>query len=241
MSMGEMIDGPTINIETHAGSSQHLACELIRRAIEQHLDEHREDLLPWIFSHPAFGDLLKTEPSFVADLGHRVGPPQLLHLMASHVRYPEAVLTLAKHLYLDRSVPAEELAAFLKQHADNTWMWKTLIHLAPSSAKKLQVLQECLPEDLREYWRDFHSQQQAEENAATETNPHACQDLFASQEPAVLRGLARNPHTPPAILKELTKVKDIKWSREIRILAREALLKSSKAPPCDGGSNESCL
>src|SRR5258708_2907512 len=113
---------PTTDLEVPGWSKdgEELAVQLIKLAIERHLQENRVDPLIYHLTHNAFTEQARN--SLIADLGHRPGPPQLLEMLAERFQYPEAILTLAKRHYTDPELSAAEFQAFLKKHSDNFWM-----------------------------------------------------------------------------------------------------------------------
>ena len=148
MSVSDPVDEPPIEIAATGRLQDGLAAALIESAIRRHLRERRNDRLTWLFLHPALSEpmrqsLLDANPGLLAELGHRVGPPWLLDVLAEKYQYPEAILTLAKRLYMDSGPSAADLEAFLQRHSDDTWMLKSLVQLVPSSEEKREGL-SCL-------------------------------------------------------------------------------------------------
>ncbi len=236
MSVGDIAEYATIDIEATGKGQEGLAAELIRRAIELHVGESRGDRLSWFLSHPALTEsimtnILDSNPSLLTELGHLSGSRELLHLLAQTYQYPEAILTIAKQLYTDSSASVLEFQSFLEKHPDDAWMLKSLAHLWPSSQEKDDALVACLGRhrDLYDYFIEVRRSQQRQLRAAHETNAEAIQELFATRDPAVLRKLALNPHTPELLLRELVEIKEMKRAKEIRELARCALRRRSKA------------
>lgn len=236
MSVGEILDQPTIDIEAVGTFDEGLAVDLIQRAVEHHLGESSGDRWLWFLSHPALlseprlmervlARLLDANPSLLPELGHLREPPQLVNFLADKYRYPEAVLTVAKRLYLDCGAATAEFEGFLEQHANNEWMLKSLVHLSASHEDKEQALSRVLTghSDLYNYYIEVRRSLQRQARAATETDAERIQELFETRDPAVLRGLATNPHASEVLLEKLTQIKGIKGSREIRQRARDAL------------------
>src|SRR5207249_1425031 len=120
--------------------------------------------------------------------------------------------------------------AFLQRHPDNTWMLKSLIPLFPSSEEKENGLVIALGRypDLSRDSIEVRRSRQRQARAATERDAEVLQELFATRDPAVLRSLARNPHTPEPLLQGLAALKELKGAREIRGLAKEALRRRSR-------------
>jgi F0F1-type ATP synthase delta subunit len=242
MSPGDTLDQATMDIVADGTSKEGLAAELIERAIERHLRERSGDRGLWFLSHPALlshprltesvlARLLDASASLLSDLGHRSEPRQLIELLADEHKYPEAVLTIAKYLYTESGASIDEFQRFLEQHADNAWMLKSLVHLSVSRGEKDEALSKVLKRhsDLYSYYIEVRRSQQRQARAATETSAEGIQELFETRDPAVLCSLATNPNTPEPVLEQLTQIKEIKRSREIRQLAKDALRRKSKA------------
>jgi hypothetical protein len=227
-----MVDVPTIEIEAPRCVANGLAAALIESAIKRELEQRRGDLLTWLFLHPALSEemrqsLLEANPGLLAALGHRLGPPQLLELLAEKYRYPEAILTIARRLYTDPASSAADFEAFLQRHCDDRWMLKSLVPLSASSEEKEKALVACLGRypDLSNDYIEMQNSRRRQSRASIESSAEVLQELFATRDPAVLRCLALNPHTPESLLQELAAIKEIGGARQIRELANEALRK----------------
>jgi len=235
MSLSDLVDEPPIEIAATGRLQDGLAAALIESAIRHHLEQSRRDRLTWLFLHPALSEsvrqsLLDANPELLAELGHRVGPPWLLELLAEKYQYPEAILTIARRLHTDPASSAADLEAFLQRHSGDIWMLKSLVHLAPSSEEKEKAFVACLdrhPDLAREYC-DVQRSRQYQSRAATEKSAEVLQEVFATRDAAVLRCLAMNPHTPERLLQELSTIKGIGGAREIRVRAKEALRRKTK-------------
>jgi hypothetical protein len=207
-----------------------VASLLIRRAFEvaqNRIPQDREEIC-WLLSHPeAPEDLLLRlcEQGLYLDvLGHRQGPRALLEKMASQHRYPEAVLTVGKQLYGDLGESAQSLRAFLLDHRDSAWLFESLARAEPSSAEKEQVfLEVAQPLPFVDEVRQVHSGRRHESRATRATDAAEIYTLYGTQDPAVWRALADNPHTPEDLLRTLAEVGMVKFARDIRTRARANL------------------
>lgn len=208
---------------------------LVRRAVEIHITEKREDRLPWLLTHPSLTDAVMTEildsnPAMLRELGHQSGPRKLLDFLAEKHRYPEAVLTIAKYLYTSPDAPTADFQAFLAKHADNEWLLKSLAHLAASTAKKEEELIAVLKNRTAayDYFIAVQRSLQRQKRALGAASDETMQELLETGDPAALRGLVLNPLTPESMLQDLKRTQGIKGAREIRELANQALRRLSK-------------
>lgn len=235
MAASGLVDDGVIELELNGSAGGEPSGALVRRAIEFHIAQKREDLLPWLLSHPSLTEgvmteLLASNPALLCELGHQPGPPKLLHFLAEKYRYPEAVLTIAKSLYTNPDAPTSDFQAFLAKHAENEWMLKSLAPLTASPPKKEEELIAVLKNHTAAY--DFfigiQRSLQRHIRAREVTSEETMRELFATGDPAAFRGLVLNPLTPEPILRELARAQGIKGAREIRELANQALRRFSK-------------
>jgi hypothetical protein len=235
MAASGLVDDEVIELKLNGSARGEVSGALVRRAIEYHIAQKREDLLPWLLTHPALTEgvmteLLDSNPALLCELGHQPGPPKLLNFLAEKYRYPEAVLTVAKNLYTNPDVPTADFQAFLARHADNEWMLKSLAHLSPSTEKKEKELIAVLKNHTTayDYFISVQRSLQRHKRAREATSEETMRELFQTGDPAALRGLVLNPLTPEPILRELARGQGIKGAREIRELANQALRRFSK-------------
>lgn len=234
MAAPELIE-EVVELRLNNGLPVEVAGALVRRAIEVHVNERRDDRLSWLLTHPSLTegvlvDLLDSNPAMLSELGHQPGPRKLLDFLAEKYRYPEAILTIAKDLYTNPELSTAEFQAFLTKHAENEWMLKSLAHLAPSTSEKEEGLIAVLRNHVAayDYFLGVQRALQREKRALEATSLETMRELFETGEPAAFRGLARNPLTPEPTLRDLAQTKGIKGAREIRELANQALRRFSK-------------
>lgn len=228
MAASGLLDDGVIELQLLESSRGEVSTALVRRAVEYHLAEKREDRLSWLLTHPSLTEGVMTD--LLDELGHQTGLPKLLDFLAEKYRYPEAVLTIAKHLYTSPDAPTADFQAFLSKHADNEWMLKSLAHLAASTAKKEEELIAVLKNHaaIYDYFIGVQRSLQRQKCAREATSAETMRALFETGEPAAFRGLALNPLTPESMLRDLARTQGIKGAREIRELASQALRRFSK-------------
>lgn len=235
MAASGLIDNEIIELKLIDNSRGEVSSALVRCAVEFHIAEKREDRLLWLLDHPSLTEgvlteFLDTNTVLLAELGHWSGPSKILEFLAEKYRYPEAILTIAKHLYTSPDAPTGDFQAFLTKHADNEWMLKSLAHLAASTAKKEEELIAVLKNRTAayDYFIGVQRSKQRQKRALEATDEKTMSELLESGDPAAFRGLALNPHTPELILQNLARTKGTKGAREIRELATQALRRFSK-------------
>jgi hypothetical protein len=235
MAASELLDENVIELKLTDHSHRDVSAALVRRALDFHIAHNDEGRLAWLLTHPSLTEeslteLLQSNQSMLQELGHRSGPRDLLVFLAEKYRYPEAVLTIAKHLYARPDVSPEEFQAFLAKHEDNEWMLKSLAHSTASTERKeadlLAVLQNHSA--AYDYFIGVKRVLQRQERALEATSEETMRELFDTRDPAALRGLAQNPRTPESLLQELARTEKIKGAQEIRRLATHALRRFSK-------------
>ncbi len=212
-----------------------LAATAVQEGISLHASrsDTEQVYLHWLLTHPQAPEeaLLRLceQGLYLDDLGHRQGPRSLLEMLAARYHYPEAVLTLGKQIYVSAVESAATLHDFLRQQLDQSWLFESLARETASSPEKEQVFLQIAEElPVWEAVRDVHARHQEELQAASAVDVADIERLYQLRQPSVLRALARNPHTPESILKELCKTKDLKYAREIRNAAAETLSQHSR-------------
>jgi hypothetical protein len=107
-------------------------------------------------------------------LGHRGGPRSLLARIAQLHNYAEAILTLALDFYQDPDVPLAEFEAFVRSHATNEWMLRSLAEVEASSAEKEQTYEALLADfpDPAAYHALFLARSRAVERLAAFLDGH---------------------------------------------------------------------
>lgn len=235
MVVSGLIDDEVIELKLIDSSRGEVSGALVRRAVEIHITENREDRLAWLLTHPSLtegvmAELFDSNPAILRDLGHQLSPRKLLVFLAEKYRYPEAILTIAKNLYTSADASTADFQAFLAKHADIEWMLKSLAHFAASTAKKEEELSAALQNHpaAYDYFIGVQRSLQRQKRALEAVSDEAMRELFETGDPAALRGLALNPSTPEPMLRDLTRTEGIKGAREIRALANQALRRFSK-------------
>jgi hypothetical protein len=217
-------------------SQESLAAAAIQEAINRHTNrpDSEQVYLPWLLTHPQAPEeaLLRLceQGLYLDDLGHRQGPRSLLEMLAFRYHYPEAVLTLGKQIYANPAESASVLHDFLRRQLDQSWLFESLAGATASSPEKEQVFLDVARQlPVWERVRDVYAQRQDESRAAAAVDAAEIERLYHLRQPSILRGLARNPHTPESILKELCAAKGHKFAREIRNAAAATLSQRSRA------------
>jgi hypothetical protein len=219
-------------------SREPLAAAAIQEAISRHASQPDSErvYLRWLLTHPQAPEesLLRLceQGLYLDDLGHRQGPRSLLEMLAFRYHYPEAVLTLGKQIYSDAAEPASVLHEFLRQQLDQNWLFESLARETASSPEKEQVfihVAQQLP--VWEVVKDVLALRREESRATSAVDAADIERMYHLRQPSILRALARNPHTPESILKELCTVKEIKHAREIRNAAVATLSQRCRALP----------
>lgn len=211
-------------------SNESLASAAIQEAIGRHASrlDSEQVYLHWLLTHPQApeAELLRLceQGLYLDDLGHRQGPRSLLEMLAFRYHYPEAVLTLGKQIYVSATESTSTLNDFLRQQLGQNWLFESLARETASSPEKEEAfrhLAQQLP--VWEVVRDVYAQRREELRAASAVDAEEIERLFHLRQPGILRALARNPHTPESILKDLCAAKDLKFAREIRNAAAATL------------------
>lgn len=219
----------TISLVPRSGDG--LAVDLVREAAKQHLqgdDEEQAAQLCWLLSIAESSEAVIVELCRNQELhpllGHQAEPRRLLEEMANVYRYPEAVLTLGVSLYEETHESGDALEGFLEKHGDNVWLLETLARRQASSfAKQSLFLIAAARNPASERIKRIHEQHGLAREAEITEDPEHLRALFASREPKVWLGLARNRRTPESLLEELIEVKDVALAREIREAAKHNL------------------
>ncbi len=212
-----------------------LAATAVQEGISLHAGRSDSErvYLHWLLTHPQAPEeaLLRLceQGLYLDDLGHRKGPRSLLEMLAFRYNYPEAVLTLGKQIYGDAAESASALHDFLRRQFDQSWLFESLARETASSPEKEQVFLDVAQQlPVWEAVRDVHAQRQKELQAVSAVESADIERLYHLREPSILRALARNPHTPESILRELCETKDLRYAREIRNAAARMLAQHSR-------------
>ena len=163
-------------------------------------------------------------PELHGVLGHRAGPLSLLWKMADDHHYPEAVLALGKHLYLEDSVPCRDFEEFATRHRDSLWMLDSLVRLQPKCDQKSKALLRVIAmhQDAERLEAEYARCRRAE-GARSEQDSARLLEFYKTGEPSLLLALAGNPNTPLEVLHSLCEVQQIPGAQSIRRAAAENL------------------
>lgn len=202
--------------------------EMIRAAGYQHARKGDVEALRQLCAHPdAPEDFLLAVchlPECRDVLAHRSLPPRVLEVLAEMYQYPEAVLTLGKHLYKDATTSATDFRTFLERHKENGWLLESLVHAEPSALEKEQVLLDVSGETTwSEHIRQIVKLHRDVAQAKQATDENQLRGLFRDSRPDVWLALASNPCTPADVLRQLASVSDAKFATRIRAAAQEQL------------------
>ncbi|MCE9555067.1 MAG: hypothetical protein K8T91_17080 [Planctomycetes bacterium] len=194
--------------------------------------KYSDEQLRWFCTHPAAPEHLLLQlcdqGRFLSELGHRSGPESLLFKLADEHKYPEAILTLAKNMYLSDAVPTDQFVEFATRHRDSDWMMTSLAHLEPcSQAKEQAFLQLVTLSKDRVRLEEIYRVTAQEVEARTAIHAERIQTLYDSREYRVWRSLANNQHVSKDMLQKLAEAKDVKCAREIRDRAAQTLRRIS--------------
>ena len=106
-------------------------CQATRQELDELVgmllaEDATDEFLRELIFHPA----LSCEALFrvldagrcISSLGHRSGPEQLLLRLAREHKYPEAILTLALHIYAPAAISEEQFLSFVREHIGLKWL-----------------------------------------------------------------------------------------------------------------------
>ena len=212
-----------------------LAPLLVEIALRRHHADHPGELPSWLVGNPELSEaqlvgLVKESEIDLDELGHRQDSAALLELLANRFRYPEAVLTLGKRYYADTCVSAVKFASFLQLHKENEWLLESLARENPSSHEKYLSYTEALKRypDIQNDLIRIQLSRKRQMEASEATTEAEIRNLYGTGDPAVLRALAANSHTPIDLLRTMESMHGVKFAREIRTLACDTLARHAR-------------
>jgi hypothetical protein len=212
-----------------------LTAALIRNAVHQEFLANRdEDLRLFSLRDDTPDDVLYElyeRGLCLTQLAHRKRPRRLLERIARERRYPEAIITVAVELYTSVEEPPEAFQAFLTEHSECRWLLESLAHQLASSEVKAKSFREVASRHTDgERLLRLIQVLDWERQASLEARTGELHRLFDTREPKVWRSLASNPNSPPEILEQLARAKDMPLAREIRNGAKRMLIRASRTP-----------
>lgn len=188
----------------------------------------------WLISHPAFStihfpDFVTSETDLEA-LGHTQNSKPLLKFLADHFKYPEAILTLGKSYFTDSDESSAKFAEFVERHRDNQWLLESLAYVEPSSVEKYKSYTAAMAahSGLLDKVIEIRRSLERQRNAAKASSEFEIRELFEGGDPAVLRVLSANKHTPTDLLQKMLSLQGVKFARDIRNQAQNLLRQREK-------------
>jgi hypothetical protein len=213
--------GEPITIDVPNLGEKPVLDRLLATAADQLLREQNWEALEWICVHPRTSQPLLLElarhPRLHGALGHRSGPPALLNYLADEFDYAEAVLTLAKGMYIDSAVHLAQFRAFLERHQQNSWMLESLLYEREPENPKNAIIDEFC----RRHAHSARLLATAERlrkiaRARSAHDSDEIKELYETKDPKVWAALAANPQTPAHLLQEFLTVTKIPHAIQIR-------------------------
>lgn len=114
-----------------------------------------------------------------------------------------------------------EISHFLADLAQNHPNWKIWIN----DRNPYDFFEQILTNG-QQFWHDRISTHKiVRDFELHELSPDDLRNLFSLQSPLILRALVEHPNTPLDLICEMKEIKNIKYSREIRIIANQRIKK----------------
>jgi len=186
------------------------------------------DELNWLCAEAELSEAFLLElcqyPELHGALAHRKGPISVLNRMAEESEFSEAAQTLGQIHYREAIESTTNLTQFLVRHHACRDLFERLIRDADLNDPRLAVVLECMRG--AEFEADLIlllEKLRLIEQARSEIDAAKITAMADTHEPRVLLEIARNPHTPKPLLRQLTQIEPMKFCRQIRAAAKAQL------------------
>ena len=228
----------TIDIVSDAiqhSSFSEVEIEKLKKNLLQEGDIGEEIFLCFI-SHEDFPKRLLykllSENKYLNSLIHRREPIDfLLKLIETNNDCIEAIITVGRHYYLSQYISSNEFADYVKKYQHHDWLLSSLTHILDRENPKTEPFLEILKAtESGHELREKYFERMIKRELSTTTDIQLIEEKFATNNHKYLQAIAKNPYTPVKILKKLTNLRGMKYSKYIRLDAQENLkLRKNKA------------
>ena len=157
----------------------------------------------------------------VLALGHSRQSDKVMFKLFNLVE--ESLLTIGKEFYTYTSRTNQEFKDVLLNNLWSKWLVESLAYEKASNIEKEQIFLELINNDNFRYIRKIVEDIKLCELAETTNDVNKLNELFRTDNPKILKALSKNINTPEKILKKLSEINGIKFSKEIRLNAKKLL------------------